>query len=518
MPKFMSAEEAVSVIKDDDVLVTEAFMGNGQPEVLYKALEKRFLETKHPAKLTLMHVSGQGNGRASQSNRLAHDGFLHRVIGAHYNVSPQIMKIIAENKIAAYNFPQGVMAQMMREIAGGKLGVFTHVGLKTFVDPRIEGGKLNEKAKAEDLVSFMTIEGKEQLFFKAVPINVCFLRGTYADEKGNISMDKEPLLLETRSIAQATKNSGGIVIVQVEQKVKAGTIHPKDVVIPGICVDIVVTVPEIAEHMPEHVAVTPSLAGNIRIPESGASLMEFSERKIIGRRGAMLLQPDSVVNLGIGVPEAVAAVANEEGIGKFFTLTMESGQIGGIPQLGERFGTSLNPEAIIQQPEQFDFYDGGGLDIAFLGLAETDQFGNINVSKLPTRVPGCGGFIDITQNTKTVVFMGTFTAKGLEIESGDGTLKIKKEGTVKKFVSKVQQITFSGDYARETGQTIYYMTERAIFELKQDGMHLTEIAPGIDIDKHILPYMDFVPKMTMPVKTMDKRLFVDALMGLSNDR
>jgi propionate CoA-transferase len=392
------------------------------------------------------------------------------------------------------------------------------VGLKTFVDPRVEGGKLNERAKEEDLVFLLRIDGKDQLFFKAIPINVCFLRGTYADENGNISMEKEPLLLETRSMAQATKNSGGIVIVQVEQKVKANSIHPKDVIIPGICVDIVVVVPDRMEHMPEAVTVTPSLAGNIRLPEGKGSFMAFDERKVIGRRAAMLLEPDMVVNLGIGVPEAVAAVAEEEGIGDFFTLTVESGQIGGIPQLGERFGTSLNPVAIIQQPEQFDFYDGGGLNLAYLGLAETDRFGNVNVSKLPTRIPGCGGFIDITQNTKTVVFMGTFTAKGLEIETGDGTLKIRKEGAVKKFVNNVRQITFSGDYARETGQKVYYMTERAVFELKKEGMCLTEIAPGIDIEKDILPHMEFVPKISDKVTVMDPKFFRDIPLGLAQKR
>ena len=513
MAKFLNAVEAVKLIKDNSVLATEAFMGNGQPEVLYKALEQRFLETGSPKNITLVHASGQGNGRESQSNRLAHDGFMTRVVGAHYNVSPKVMKIIRENKIEAYNFPQGVMSQLMREIAGGRTGVITHVGLKTFVDPRLEGGKLNSKT-TEDLVEVVKIGGKEQLWYKAIPLDACFIRATKADELGNISMENEPLLLEARSMAQATYNSGGTVIVQVNQVVKAGSIHPKEVIIPGIYVSVVVEVPDSMEHMPEYINIINCLAGNVRLPEGNVAPIEFNERKIIGRRGAMMLKPDSVVNLGIGVPEAVASVANEEGIGQYFTLTVESGHIGGIPQLGEKFGTALNPQAIIQQPEQFDFYDGGGLDIAFLGLAEADRKGNINVSKLPVRIPGCGGFIDITQNTKTVVFVGTFTAQGLKVKSGNGKLEILEEGKVKKFVKDVLQVTFSGDYARETGQQVYYITERAVFELRQDGMHLTEVAPGIDYKTQILPFMDFEPKIAGEPALMDARIFTDKLMGL----
>lgn len=515
MAKFMTPREAVELIKDGDTLATGGFLNNGFAESLAVALEERFVETGKPSDLTLVYAAGQGDGKDRGLNHLGHEKLLKRVIGGHWNLSPKIGALAVANKIEAYNLPQGTISQLYRDIAAHKVGVITHVGLKTFVDPRIDGGKINDVTK-EEIVELVNIAGQERLLYKAFPLNVCFLRGTYADEKGNITLEKEGVTLDTTAMAQAVKNSGGTVIVQVEKVVKAGTLDPKKVKIPHIYVDVVVVVPA-AEHMPE--ADPDMLAvynGDLHIPADSLPPLPLGDRKIIARRAAMELQPGSVVNLGIGVPEAVALVANEEGIGDYMTLTVEAGPVGGIPAGGLSFGLSVNGDCILDQAYQFDFYDGGGLDLAYLGLAECDEAGNINVSKLGPRVTGCGGFINITQNAKRLFFCGTFTAKGLKIATGDGTLKILQEGSARKFLKKVGHVTFSGEYAQEVGQPVLYITERAVFELRKDGLHLIEIAPGIDLEKDILAHMDFTPKMDTPPKLMDARIFTDAPMGLKN--
>jgi len=515
MAKFMTPREAVELIKDGDTLATGGFLNNGFAESLAIALEERFVETGKPSDLTLVYAAGQGDGKDRGLNHLGHEKLLKRVIGVHWNLSPKIGALAVANKIEAYNLPQGTISQLYRDIAAHKVGTITHVGLKTFVDPRIDGGKINDVTK-EEIVELINIAGQERLLYKAFPLNVCFLRGTYADEKGNITLEKEGVTLDTTSMAQAVKNSGGTVIVQVEKVVKAGTLDPKKVKIPHIYVDVVVAVPA-AEHMPE--ADPDMLAvynGDLHIPADSLPPLPLGDRKIIARRAAMELQPGSVVNLGIGVPEAVALVANEEGIGDYMTLTVEAGPVGGIPAGGLSFGLSVNGDCILDQAYQFDFYDGGGLDLAYLGLAECDEAGNINVSKLGPRVTGCGGFINITQNAKRLFFCGTFTAKGLKIATGDGTLKIVQEGSARKFLKKVGHVTFSGEYAQEVNQPVLYITERAVFELRKDGLHLIEIAPGIDLEKDILAHMDFTPKMDTPPKLMDARIFTDAPMGLKN--
>ena len=515
MAKFMTPREAVELIKDGDTLATGGFLNNGFAESLAIALEERFVETGKPSDLTLVYAAGQGDGKDRGLNHLGHEKLLKRVIGGHWNLSPKIGALAVANKIEAYNLPQGTISQLYRDIAAHKVGTITHVGLKTFVDPRIDGGKINDVTK-EEIVELINIAGQERLLYKAFPLNVCFLRGTYADEKGNITLEKEGVTLDTTSMAQAVKNSGGTVIVQVEKVVKAGTLDPKKVKIPHIFVDVVVAVPA-AELLPE--ADPDMLAvfnGDLHIPADSLPPLPLGDRKIIARRAAMELQPGSVVNLGIGVPEAVALVANEEGIGDYMTLTVEAGPVGGIPAGGLSFGLSVNGDCILDQAYQFDFYDGGGLDLAYLGLAECDEAGNINVSKLGPRVTGCGGFINITQNAKRLFFCGTFTAKGLKIATGDGTLKIVQEGSARKFLKKVGHVTFSGEYAQEVNQPVLYITERAVFELRKDGLHLIEIAPGIDLEKDILAHMDFTPKMDTPPKLMDARIFTDAPMGLKN--
>ncbi|SHJ39804.1 propionate CoA-transferase [Dethiosulfatibacter aminovorans DSM 17477] len=515
--KIITAAEAAGLVKDKQTLVATGFVGCGSPEALYCALEDRFKETSSPKDLTLFYAAGIGDGDSRSINHFAHEGLLKRVIGGHYNLAPKIGQMIVDEKIEGYNFPQGTLSQMFRDIAGKRIGTITHVGLNTFVDPRIEGGKLNKKT-TEELVKVINIEGQERLLYLPHDIDVAFLRGSSADTKGNVTLDKEALTFESTAVAQAAKNTGGIVVVQVENIVEAGTLDPRLVKIPGIYVDYIV-VSEMNEHH-EQVFDTkydPAFSGEARVPVGSVKPLDMNQRKIIGRRAAMELQPDAIVNLGIGMPEAISMVANEEGIGDYMTLTVEAGPIGGIPAGGKAFGASTNPECILDQPYQFDFYDGGGLDLAFLGLAQADLAGNINVSKFGTRIAGCGGFINITQNAKKVFFCGTFTVGGLKVDVEDGKLKILSEGKSKKFIEEVQQITFSGDYANKVNQPVMYITERAVFELTKDGLMLTEIAPGMDLQKDILDQMDIKPVISKDLKVMDERIFRDEVMGLGEE-
>ena len=509
----ITAEEAAKLIKNEKTLFIGGFVGVNAPEALNKAAEKRFLETGTPKNLFVYFAAGQGNRDGSQTDHYAHEGMVRRVIGGHWNMIPEMGKLALENKIEAYNFPQGTLCQLLRDTAAKKPGILTHVGLNTYVDPRISGGKLNDVTK-EDLVELMEIHGEEKLFYNAIPIDVCFIRGSYSDESGNISLEREVATLEATSAAQATKNNGGIVVVQVEKIVKNGTLDPRLIKIPRIYVDaVVIAKPEDHEQC-FGCSFDPSMTGEVVIPLNSIESPKMSTKKIIGRRAAMELTENTVVNLGIGVPEYISSVANEEGIGEYFTLTVEAGAIGGIPQGGSRFGGAVNPECILDQPYQFDFYDGGGIDLAFLGLAEADKNGNINVSKFGPRIAGCGGFINITQNAKKTYFCGTFTAGGLKTKVENGKLIILEEGKKVKFVEEVEHITFSGEYANKIKQPVKYITERAVFELREDGVYLIEVAPGIDVQSQIIDLMGFVPKVDGVVKTMDERIFKDEIMGL----
>jgi len=511
---IITAQEAASMVSDNMMVTASGFVASDMPEALTKALEARFLETGSPKNLTLFYAAAQGNRDGSGADHFAHEGMTKRVIGDHWNMVPNLGKLVLENKIEGYNLPQGTLSQLYRDIAGHRIGTITHVGLNTFADPRIEGGKLNS-ISTDDLVEVVNILGEEKLLYKAFPIDIGFIRGTYADENGNITMEHEVASLEATSIAQAVKNSGGKVIVQVEKVVENGCLDPKLVKVPGIYVDAVVVCEDPKDHEQcVGCEYDGSMTGDFRVPLSSLQYPKLSAKKVIGRRAAMELKENSVVNLGIGIPEYISMVANEEGIGDYMTLTVEAGPIGGVPQGGPKFGGSVNAEAILDQPYQFDFYDGGGVDYAFLGLAQADQDGNINVSKFGPRIAGCGGFVNITQNAKRVFFCGTFTAGGLAVEFENGSLKIVKEGREKKFIDHVEQITFSGAYANKTGQPVLYITERAVFELRADGVYLTEVAPGIDIQTQIIDLMGFVPRMDGQPKLMDARIFKDELMGL----
>lgn len=517
MAKFISVTDSVKLIKDGDTVAVGGFIGAGHPEEITTYIEKSYLEEQLPKDLTLVYAAGQGDSKERGLNHLGHEGLLKRVIGGHWALVPKIQKLASENKVEAYNLPQGVISHLYRDIAAKKPGTITRVGLKTFVDPRIEGGKLNDITK-EEIVSVVNILDKDYLLYKAFPIDVTLLRGTYSDENGNISFEKEVAPLDAVAMAQAAKNSGGIVIVQVEAVVNNESLALNNVKLPGILVDYVVVAKDKKNHMQTFAEeYNPSFSGGARVLLSSLEQMKLNERKIISRRAAMELRPNCITNLGIGVPEGIAAVGNEEKIGEYMKLTIESGPVGGVPAAGLNFGASLNADSVFEQNVMFDFYDGGGLDIAFLGLAQCDKSGNINVSKFGTKIAGCGGFINITQNAKKVVYCGTFTAGGLKVEVNDSKLNILNEGRSKKFVDKVEQITFSGEYAKEIGQPVIYITERAVFELTEDGVKLIEIAPGVDVKNDILDLMEFKPIIDDNLKVMDSRIFTDSLMGIADN-
>lgn len=513
MSKVITLEQAISLIPDGATCGIGGFIGSGHPQEFSVGIEESFLKTGHPRDLTIMFSAGIGDGTDRLGlNKIGYEGLLKRIIGGHWGLIPKLQRLVFENKVEGYNLPLGTISLMFRDIAGHRPGTFTKVGLKTFVDPRLEGGKMNERT-TEDLVKVVEVEGEEWLLYKSFPVNVALIRATYCDEDGNATMEKEAATLDSLSIAQAAKNSGGIVLLQVEKVVKNGTLDPRMVKIPGIYVDgIVVSRPE--NHWQTYAGhYNPALSGEVKVPVDSIPPMPLNERKVICRRAAQELDPSAIINLGIGMPEGIANVANEEGL-PGLKLTVEAGGIGGVPMAGTAFGTCTNPDVIIDQTYQFDFYDGGGLDQAFLGLAECDCNGNINVSRFGPKIAGCGGFINITQTTPIVVYCGTFTAGGLKVEVKDGKLSILNEGRVKKFKNSVEQITFAAEYAAETGQKVLYITERAVFELLDGVLTLTEIAPGVDLEKDVLGQMEFKPAIAENLKLMDEALFKDELIGL----
>ncbi len=514
--KIVTAQEAVRLIRSGDTVATGGFVGVGFAEEIAVELEKRFLETGNPRDLTLVYAAGQGDGNERGLNHLAHDGLLRRVVGGHWGLVPKLQKLAVEEAIEAYNLPQGCISHLYRDIAAHKPGTISEVGLGTFVDPRLGGGKINS-VTTEDIVEVMTFNGKEYLFYKAFPINIAIIRGTTADPDGNITMEKEALTLESLSIATAARNSGGLVIVQVERVAERGTLNARQVKIPGVMTDcVVIARPEYHWQTFEE-QYNPSFSCEVKVPMQSVPPMEMSARKVIARRAAFELIPNSVVNLGIGMPEGVASVANEEKILDYVTLTAEPGVIGGLPAGGLNFGAAWNTEALIDQPYQFDFYDGGGLDVAFLGMAEADKDGNINVSKFGPKLAGAGGFINISQHAKKVVFVGTFTAGGLRVTASNGRLSIDNEGRAKKLVKEVEHRTFSGRHAAEKDRQVLYITERCVLTLTRNGLELTEIAPGVDLERDILEQMEFRPIISDSLRTMDERIFRAEPIGLKDE-
>jgi len=492
--RIVPADEAVAAIPSGATVAIAGFVGAGHPEAVTTALEQHFLKTGSPRDLTLLYAAGQGDRGERGLNHLAHLGLVKRVVGGHWNLAPKLGKLALGNQIEAYNFPQGVVCVLFREIAAKRSGVITKVGLNTFVDPQNAGGRLNART-VEPLVERLTLDGEEWLRYRAFPIHVGLVRATSADRRGNLMMEREGLIGDVLPIAQAAKNHGGIVIAQVERIVDAIP-DPKSVRVPGVLVDYLVVAENAQHHQTFAEVFNPAFvtAANGQPP---LPALPFSERKIIGRRALMEIQRGEIVNLGIGLPEAVASVADETGHLKDFTLTVESGPIGGVPASGLSFGCSHFPEAVIDQPAQFDFYDGGGLDIAVLGASEVDAEGNVNVSAFAGRFAGVGGFVNIAQNARRLVFCCTFRAGDFEVEVNGGALRIIREGPHAKFVERVQQICFHGPTALARGQQVKYVTERAVFELTPGGLTLSELAPGISVND-ILPLMKFEPIVTAP--------------------
>lgn len=513
--KVVSAAAAAALVHSGDTVTTSGFVGAGVPDGLLKALGDRFGETGHPRDLTLLFAAGQGDGKGRGIDRLAAPGLVARIIGGHWGLIPSLASRAVNDEIEGYNFPQGVISHLYRDIAAGKPGTLTHVGMETFVDPRLGGGKVNARTTT-DLVELVTIGEVEHLFYKALPIQVALLRGSTADERGNITMEREALILDNLAQAMAARNSDGVVIVQVDAIVAAGSLCARDVVLPSALVDAVVLAESDLHPQTYATQYNRYLTGRYRAPEGGTPPLKLDARKIIARRAAFELPVGGVVNLGIGMPEGVASVAAEEGLLNHLTLTAEPGVIGGQPASGLDFGTAVNTEAIIAQNQQFDFYDGGGLDLACLGMAEADAEGSVNVSRFGPRLAGAGGFINISQNARALVFAGTFTAAGLDVAIRDGGLVIRTEGRARKFGKSVEQVTFSGPRSRRLEQPVLYVTERCVFRLVSGGLRLIEVAPGIDIESDIFALMDFEPEVDDPAP-MDPRIFRKDAMGLAND-
>jgi len=511
--KITNADEAVALIRDGDVVSCSGFVGIGTPEALIAALERRFVQTASPRGLGLVFAAAPGDGKERGLNRLAHEGLIRRAVGGHWALVPRLAALATANRIEAYNLPLGIISNLYRDAAAHRAGTLSKVGLGTFVDPRQGGGRIND-ATTEALVRVMEIDGEEWLFYKAPAINVALIRGTTADPAGNITMEREALVLDAQAAAMAAHNANGLVIVQVERIAAAGSLDPRQVIVPGVLVDCVVLAAGDAHQQTYATAYNAAFSGEVRIPVDRMAPAPLDERKLIARRCAFELPLGGVVNLGIGMPEVVAAVAAEERILDHLTLTAEPGVIGGMPQGGLDFGAAVNTQALLHQNQQFDFYDGGGLDLACLGMAEVDRLGNVNVSRFGSRLAGSGGFINISQNARKLVFAGTLTAGGLEVAIEDGRVRIAREGKKRKFVESVQQVTFSGPVAAAKGQQVLYVTERCVFALGSEGLKLVQVAPGIDVEREVLAQMAFRPQIDRDMKTMDPRICSPKPMGL----
>lgn len=519
-PVFLSGSEAAALIRDKSTIATVGMTLVAASETILKAIEKRFLESGSPNQLTLVHSCGQSN-RDRGIQHFAHEGMLYKIIGGHWGLQPRMMKLIAENKILAYNIPQGQFAQLFRSMAGGEPGKITKVGLGTYIDPRQSGGKMNERTMAEaDIVDILTIDGEEYIRYKPIPLDYCIVRGTYVDEQGNLTTDEEAMLLENFSAVMACKKFGGKVIAQAKYKVKAGTLHPKRVVIPGVFIDAVVICPEPEEdhRQTSSFAFDPAYCGDIKVPVDNTEALPLTIRKAIGRRAMMELSPNDVLNVGTGIPnDVVGSIIAEEGIDDDVTLTVECGIYGGIPMGGIDFGIAKNCFALVRHDDQFDYYNGAGVDITFMGAGEIDAEVNVNATRLGPNPTGAGGFVDITTNAKHVVFCSSFTGKGLACSFVDKKLRIDQEGALIKFKKQVQQISYNGKIALHKGHKMHYVTERAIFEGTREGLLLTEIAPGIDLQKQVLDLMEFRPLISPALKEMDGAIFnAQGPFGLRN--
>lgn len=507
MARFLSAAEAVAHIPDGATVGWSGIQLSGFADEVAIAIEDAFVERGHPRRLTVLHPAGIGNFKDRGLHHLGHEGLTARWMGAHTSASPAMQKLVHEGGCTAQFVPQGPLAQLMREIAGHRPGVITKIGLGTFIDPRLEGGKGNSTT-TEDYVRHIEFEGQEYLFYPAFPLDVAVIRATTADELGNLSMEEEALFLGQLTLAEAAKNSGGIVIAQVKYRARAGSLNPQMVRIPAPLVDFVVVASSPELHPQSAQALfDPAMSGQIKAPLAAVPPLPVDEMLVVLRRATMEITPGATLNCGFGYPDAMGSVVAHEDVVDLVKLTTEAGAIGGAPGKFLFFGTATNPEALIEQEAMFDWYNGGGLDIGFLGLAQTDRQGNVNVSRFSGRSVGPGGFIDVSQSAKSLVYCGSFTAGGLEVSTGDGEMRIVHEGKHRKFLEQVEQVTFSGVEAARRGQRVLYVTERAVFELREGRMTVIEIAPGIDLERDVLAQMDFVPAVAEPLLRMPAEIF-----------
>lgn len=516
--KFIDAKEAVSYIKDNDMVGISGSGGCGSPENLLTALRKRYESEGHPRNIGVTCGITASNLTEDYVgfNNLALDGMVGKAICGHLGRGKLFGKAVSENKFSAYIIPLGLYGHLLRATAQHNPGVISHVGLNTYCDPRIEGCRANDKAKIESIVDLMKINGKEYLFYHSYPINVALIKASYADSDGNVSLYKEPIIGEQVELASAVHSCGGIVICEVDEIVEKGSIVPKKVDIFHKLVDYIVVAKQSKElgeyNFPEY---KPELIGEKKVKPEELDAIPLDERKICGRRASLEIGPDMIVNCGIGMPDTIGRIAAEEGYSDKIYISIETGVFGGIPVYGQLFGSAINPISLYSTPNIFDLYDGGVLDCGVVGLAEVDKYGNVNVSKLGNRTTGAGGFINITQNCKKIIIMGTFTSGGLQVEVSSGKLRIVNEGKYRKFKENVAQITLSSKNVLNEKQDIIYITERAVFKLNKDGLlELTEIAPGIDLEKDILSNMDFKPVISDNLKYMDERIFKEEKMGL----
>lgn len=517
-PVFLNADQAAEMIRDGSTVAPIGMTLVSASETILKGIENRFLKTGSPNNLTLVHSCGQSD-RDRGIQHFAHEKMLSRIIGGHWGLQPRMMKLIAENKILAYCIPQGQFAQLYRSMAGGEPGKITKVGLGTFIDPRMDGGKMNEVTKdAPDIVDIVNIDGEEYMRYKPIPLDYCIIRGTYVDENGNLTTDEEAMQLEVISAVFACKRFGGKVIAQAKYKVSNGSLHCKRVIVPGIFIDAVVMCdnPEEDHRQTHSFAFDPAYCGDIKVPIERSEMLPLNVRKLIGRRALMELTRDDVLNVGTGIPnDVVGPILSEEEVQEDVTITVESGIYGGIPMGGVDFGIAKNNFALLRHDDQFDYYNGAGVDVTYMGAGEIDADGNVNATRLGPNPTGAGGFIDITTNAKHVVFCSTFTGKGLKCSFEDHKLHINQEGGLIKCKKKLQQISYNGEIARKKGQKMHYVTERAVFELRPEGLTLVEIAPGIDLQTQVLDLMEFKPLISEELKTMDPSIFnIDGPFGL----
>lgn len=520
--KVCEASDAVARIKDGAVI---ALGGTGavlEADLILDALEKRFLTESHPRGLTLFSPMLPGD-RAGEGgmNAFAHEGMTARVIGASFSRQrhPRLIAMIREGRCEGYTVSMGAMMQLLTAASARKPGVFTTAGIGTFLDPRVEAGRMNERSNHPP-VRIEQLGGVEYLFYPTVPIDVAIIRGTTADENGYISFEEEPNTLGMLELAAAAHANGGLVIAQVKRVARPGSLDPRLVRIPGALVDAIVVHPgqtQVSANMAEPLfGWNPALAGALKHPFRDLKPVPPGSERIILRRAALQLYPGDVINVGAGVATHLPRIAFEERVIDRVTFTNEHGVFGGLmaTAVGGSFVPALNAEAIMDSAFQFNFYDGGGLDIAFLGIGQIDAAGNVNVSKFAKEWNGTGGFSNITDRTPRLVFCGSLTAGGLNIDIKDGRLAIAQEGRVRKFVKQVEQITLSGRHAWDQRKDVTYVTERAVFSLGEHGLELTEIAPGIDIDRHIRSAVDLDLCVSPRLKTMDARIFLDAPLGL----